>query len=197
MNKNYSLAFILIGSILLGCDAQNSSESSPTNSNSTTTTAPTTPENTAQPVTAVSACEKLTADEVVSVYSDKKFKIETNRNDTPNIFEALSACRYQEEGKEAFDQYFVDLEIRAKQDATQAMKMLQDAKETDFNKRGKEVSGFGDSAYYFNYPMQDGGPSLAMVKGNVYYRLTIQTIHHGAFASLETEIMALAKKVLE
>lgn len=149
------------------------------------------------PVTAVSACSKLTIPEVVSVYSDKKFKIEVDRNDTPTIYEALSACRYQEEDKEVFDQYFVDLEIRVRADAKDALKLLDEAKATDFDKKGKDVTGFGDSAYYFNYPMQDGGPSLAIVKDNVYYKLTIQTIHKDAFATLENEILAIAKKVLE
>ena len=149
------------------------------------------------PVTAVLACNKLTLDDLRSVYSDKTFKIEVERNDQPNIYEALSACRYQEEGREAFEKYYVDLEVRAQQTSGEALKKLKDHKEMDYENKGKAVSGYGDGAYFYNNSMVGGGPSLEFVKDNVYFKLNIQTIKSGSFASLEGDIMNLAKRILD
>lgn len=197
--KPFYFVLLLSTAVLSACDSASDKEQPAVTAVATPNpTATTPPTPVAAPlVTAVSACTKLTIEEVTAVYSDKKFKIEVDRNDPPTPYEALSACRYQEEGKEVFDQYFVDLEVRARPQASEALQMLQEAKATDFDKKGKDVVGFGDSAYYFNYQMQDGGPSLAFVKDNVYYKLTVQTIHSGAFTTIESEIMALAKKILE
>jgi hypothetical protein len=187
-NKPIFLAVLIC---FLACNSSDETSSVQVNSSTVSSVEPTTP------VVAVSACSKLTLDDLKSVYPDKTFGIEVNRNDEPNIYEALSACRYQEEGKEAFDKYYVDLEIRAQQTPAEALRKLSDKKEMDYDNKGKVVNGVGDGAYYYNYSMVAGGPKLEFVKDNVYFKLNIQTIKSGSFASLEGDIMNLARKVLE
>lgn len=188
MNKMLRSIFLLI--LFSSCNSSEKNEVQVVSNSSSAVEA-------SSPVAAVSACSKLTIEDLKVVYPDKNFSIETNRNDEPNIYEALSACRYQEEGKEAFDKYYVDLEIRAKQTAVKALRKLKDNKEMDYDNKGKEVSGVGDGANYYNYSMVSGGPKLEFVKDNVVYKLNIQTIKSGTFESLEGDVMQLAKKVLD
>ncbi len=149
-----------------------------------------------KPVTPVSACAQLTPEKIAAVYPDKRFRIETDRNDPPNIYEALSACRYVEEGKEPYEQYYIDLEIRARQTPQDALRMLADIKDMNTDKK-ERLTGYGDEAYFVKSSMMSGGPSLSFVKGNVFYKLGVQTIQKGAGATLPDEVLALAKKVLE
>lgn len=148
------------------------------------------------PVTAVSACTVLTADEVQSVYTGKQFAVESRRDDPPTPYEALSACRYSEGGSDDPMIYSVDLEIRAKPDAEQARKFLADAKDMDPQGKARDVPGLGDAAVFFDYSMAGGGPQLAFAQGPVFYRLTIQTLSRGALNTTESELNALAKLVL-
>lgn len=147
-------------------------------------------------VTPVSACKALTLDEIRSVYPNYTFKTVTDRNDPPHVYEALSACRYEESDKELFERYHIDLEVRAKPSAADARSFLASSKEMDYDKKGKTLSGFGDDAYLMMQSMAYGGPSIQMVKGSVYYKLTIQTIKAGSFKGIEQELLALAKLVL-
>ncbi len=188
-----SSVFVLI---ISGCNEQSGNPVNKDNSVVANVASQTQVEN-SKPVTAVSACKVLTLADVVSVYPNSKFSVENDRNDPPNIYEALSACGYKEDGKQLIDQYFVDLEVRAKPTAKEALKFLSDRKEMDYDKKGKTISGYGDDAYYTNVSMVSGGPKLEFVKDNVYYNLGIRTIKRGAVDTLESELMALGKKVLE
>ena len=189
-NLNISICLLFVSS-LLACNSSNNQEAVI----SQVSTAPIV-ENTS-PVTPVVACKSLTLEDLKVVYPNRVFKIETDRNDAPNIYEALSACRYAEVNKQAFEIYYVDLEVRAKASPEEARRFIDGNKEMDYDKKGKSMQGFGDDAYYSNVSMVAGGPKLEFIKGNVYYKLNIQTIKSGSFQSLEKDILDLARKVLD
>lgn len=145
----------------------------------------------------VSACRVLTAEKVRTVYSKKEFKTETDRNDEPNIYEALSACRYASVESSPFDVYYVDLEVRAQQNVQEAERFYQGKVDTDYDQRGRTIENIGDKAYFLQLPMTSGGPRLVFVKGSVVYQLSIQTFAKTEQATLEKELLALAKQVLQ
>ena len=153
--------------------------------------------NPSTPVTPVSACKILTEEKIKLVYADKQFVQEENRNDTPTIYEALSSCRYKETSSNPIDAYYINLEIRAQTSVAEANRFLNGRKELDYDKKGREVSGVGSSAWLTKYPMTSGGPTLEFVKDNVYYKLTELSLKSGAGNTIETEMIELAKKLLQ
>jgi hypothetical protein len=186
------LVFLASSAFACGGGSADSAESAPPASDA----AAPPPAAVETPVTAVSACTVLTADEVQSVYAGKQFAVESRRDDPPTPYEALSACRYSEGGSDDPMIYHVDLEIRAKPDAEQARRFLTDAKEMDPQGKARDVTGLGDGAVFFDYSMAGGGPQLAFVQGPVFYRLTIQTLSRGALNTTEAELNTLAGLVL-
>lgn len=145
----------------------------------------------------VSACRVLTVEKVRSVYAAKQFKMETDRNDEPNIYEALSACRYASVESSPFEVYTVDLEVRAQQNAQEAERFYQGRIDTDYDHKGHVVTDVGDKAYYLQLPMTSGGPRLVFVKGSVVYQLSIQTFAKTEQATIEKELISLAKQALQ
>ena len=148
-------------------------------------------------LTKISGIGKKTAEKIALELRDKiTGVVESDTTDNLDALEALQALGYRENDiREALRA--VDPKDPTNTKIKEALKFLSDRKEMDYDKKGKTISGYGDDAYYTNVSMVSGGPKLEFVKDNVYYNLGIRTIKRGAVDTLESELMALGKKVLE
>lgn len=144
-------------------------------------------------ITPIEACNILTPEKIATVYAGGKFVVESSNNYPPTPYEALSACRYQMEGVEFKDNYHVDLEVRVKASPKAAKETLASILEMDTEKKAKAIQGLGDEAYYFHYSMAHSGPQIVIVKGNVFYKLMIQSIKSGVMNTVENELITLGK----
>lgn len=147
-------------------------------------------------LTPISACSVFTAEDVQAVYAGKTFAVESKRDDPPNPYNTLSACRYSEGGSADPLVYHVELTVRVLPKPAEAMKKLTDAKAMDVDKTFSDVSGIGDAAVFYNRSMASNGPVLEFVSGSAYYQLNLQTLASNAGKTAEAELKTLAGKVL-
>lgn len=149
------------------------------------------------PVEPVSACKILTESDLKKVFPNKVFFTETDRNDPPNIYEALSTCSYKEKDRTIMEVFGVDLEVRAKLTQEEALRLINSNIEMDYDKRGRPLEEIADKAYFYNSSMAYGGPTLEFVNKNVYYKIKIMVFKADALKLSEHQLTELAKIILE
>lgn len=149
------------------------------------------------PVTPIQACKILTTEDLKLVFPNKDFEIETDRNDPPNIYEALSACTYKEKGKDTLSMFSVDLEIRAMPSNEEALKYFNSKIEMDYDKRGVLVPDLADKVYFYNQSMAYGGPTLEFSKNNAYFKIKILVFNGEAIKLAESQLKELYKIIVK